>query len=67
MKLKQLEFDLVSELKNVCIEIPLLQEIKDIPIYAKTVMELCTKRPGRQKRELSTIQVGGNIANLMST
>jgi len=50
MKLKQPEFDLVSELRNVCIKIPLLQAIKDIPIYAKTVKELCTKKSGRQKR-----------------
>lgn len=67
MKLKQPEFDLVSELRNVCIKIPLLQEIKDIQIYAKTVRDLCTKGPRRQKIELSTIQVGGNLASLMST
>lgn len=36
-------------------------------IYAKIVREICTKRPGRQKRELSTIQVGGNHKTLMST
>jgi len=35
------QYDLLDELKNVCIKIPLLQEIKDIPIYAKTVRELC--------------------------
>lgn len=55
------------ELRNVCIKIPLLQEIKDIPIYTKIVRELCTKRPGRQKRELSTIKLGGKLASLMST
>jgi hypothetical protein len=30
-------YDLLDELKNVCIKIPLLQAIKDIPIYAKIV------------------------------
>jgi len=50
MKIKQLEFDLVYELRNVCIKILLLQEIKDILIYAKTMRELCTKKPGRQKK-----------------
>ncbi len=55
------------ELRNVCINISLLKEINDIPIYAKTVRELCTKKPGRQKREHSTIQVGGKLASLMST
>lgn len=67
MKIKQPEFDLVSELRSVCIKISLLQEIKDIPIYAKTVRELCTKKPRRQKKEPSTIQVGGKLASLVST
>jgi hypothetical protein len=42
------EFDLEAELRNVCVKIPLLQAIKDIPIYAKTVRELCIKKPGRK-------------------
>ena len=67
MKLKQPQFDLLFELRNACIKIPLLQEIKDIPIYAKTVRVLCTTKPRRQKREPSNIQVGGNLAILMST
>ena len=67
MKLKQPEFYLVFELRNVCIKILLLQEIKDIPIYAKIVREICTKKPRRQKKEPSTIQVDGKIASLMST
>ena len=29
------DFDLLGELKNLCIKIPLLQAIQDIPIYAK--------------------------------
>ena len=55
------------ELRNVCIKILLLQAIKDIPIYAKTMREICTKKLGRQKREPYTIQVGGKLASLMST
>jgi hypothetical protein len=42
------EFDLEAELQNVCVKIPLLQAIKDIPIYAKTVRDLCIKKPGRK-------------------
>lgn len=64
---KQPEFDLVLELRNVCINIPLLQIIRDIPIYAKIFRELCTKTSGRQKKEPSKIQVGGKLASLMST
>eukprot|EP00253_Pinus_taeda_P009414 PITA_09414 len=66
MKIKQPEFDLVYELRNVSIKIPLLQEINDIPIYAKTIRELCTEKPGRQNKEHSAIQVGGKLASLMS-
>ena len=31
------EFDILNELKNICVKIPLLQAIKDIPIYSKVV------------------------------
>ena len=55
------------ELINMCIKISLQEVIKDIPIYAKIVRELCTKKLGRQNKESSTIQVGGKLASLMST
>jgi hypothetical protein len=31
----QPEIDFLGELRNVCVKIPLFQEIKDIPIYSK--------------------------------
>jgi hypothetical protein len=31
------EFDILNELKNICVKIPLLQAIKDITIYSKVV------------------------------
>ena len=37
------EYDVVNELKNICIKIPLLQAIKDIPIYSKVIKDLCIK------------------------
>jgi hypothetical protein len=40
----QSEFDIMTELRNVCVKIPLLQAIKDVPIYAKTIKELCIKK-----------------------
>ena len=49
------EFNLEAELKNLCIWIPLLQDIKDILIYAKTTRELCLKRWGRKKKDPPTI------------
>jgi len=38
-------YDFLDELKNVCIKIPLLQAIREIPILAKTIKELSIKRP----------------------
>ena len=31
------EYDIMNELKNNCVKIPLLQAIKDIPIYRKVI------------------------------
>jgi hypothetical protein len=33
----QSEFDIFNELKNICVKIPLLQDINDTPIYSKVV------------------------------
>jgi len=50
------EFDLIIELKNIYIKVPLLQAIKYIPINAKTVQGLCLKKTQRKKIEQKTIQ-----------
>jgi hypothetical protein len=42
---------LETELRNICVKILLLQAIKDIPIYAKIVREICIKNTGRQRKE----------------
>ena len=41
------EFHVLDELTNVCVKIPLLQAIKDIPIYTKAIKELCLNHTGR--------------------
>lgn len=38
------DFDLLGELKNIFIKIPLLQAIQNILIYHKTIKELCVKK-----------------------
>ena len=38
-------FNLLGELKNIYVKIPLLQALQDVPIYAKTVQDLCTRKP----------------------
>ena len=48
-----LEYNILNELKNICVKIPLLQAIKDIPIYSKVIKELCIKRPGKKKKDPS--------------
>ena len=61
------EFSILEELKKTYVKIPLLQEIKEIPIYEKTIKELIIKKYGRRKRDPPTIQVVGSLASLMST
>jgi hypothetical protein len=58
--------DIEDELRNVCIKIPLLQAIKDIPIYAKIIRYLCIKKPGRKKKEPLLIQVVGQLSEFIS-
>ena len=43
------DFDILGELRNLCIKIPLLQAIQDITIYAKTIKELCGKKKLRKQ------------------
>jgi hypothetical protein len=60
------EFDVLDELRNVCVKIPLLQAIKDIPIYTKAIKELCSKKTNKIRKDPPTIHVIGNLAGLMS-
>jgi len=59
------EDELLGELKQLCVKIPLLQAIKDVSIYNKLVKEKCFRNPGRKKRDASTINVIGQLSNLM--
>jgi hypothetical protein len=52
-------------LQNLHVNIPLLQAIKDVPIYAKTVRDLCIKRPGQKPRDPLTVHVVGDLSELM--
>ena len=56
------EFDILNELNNICVKIPLLQAIKDIPIYIKVVKELCIKKPGRKQKDPPTVHLIGEIS-----
>jgi hypothetical protein len=59
-------FDIVGELKNLYVNIPLLQTLQDIPIYEKTIKELCGRKPVRKiKNSSSTIRIVGALSNLI--
>jgi len=60
------DLDLLGELKNLCVKIPLLQNIQDIPIYAKTIKELCTKMPTRKIKATTIIHVVVTLSDLLS-
>ena len=47
------------------VRIPLLQALKEVPIYAKTVKYLCIKKLGRKPKDLTTIHVMGKLTELM--
>jgi hypothetical protein len=58
-------FNLLGELQNMHVNIPLLQEIRDVPIYAKTVRDLCIKKPGRKPKDPLTVHVVGDLSEIM--
>ena len=60
------KFDIEAELRNICVKIPLLQAIKDIPILTKTIRYLCIKKPRRKRKQPSIIQVGGQATTLIT-
>jgi hypothetical protein len=61
------EHDFLNELKNICVKIPSLEAIKNIPIYTKQIRELCLKKSGRKIKDRMTMQVVGKLSSLMST
>lgn len=59
------ESNFLRELQNLHIQIPLLQALKEVPIYVKTVLDLCIKKPGRKPKDPTTIHVMGKLSELM--
>jgi hypothetical protein len=59
-------FDIIGEIRNLYVKIPLLQALQDIPIYAKTIKELCGKKPVRKvKNSSSIVHVVGALSDLI--
>ena len=61
---KEQPFDIVDQLKNIHVQIPLFQAIKDIPVYGKAIREACLKKPGRKKKDPTTVHVVGQLPNI---
>ena len=59
-------FNLLREMQNLYVKIPLLQALRDVPIYARTVRDICIKKPGRKAKDPLTVHVMGDLAALMS-
>ena len=60
------QFDFGSELRNVCIRIPLLQDIMDVPIYSKMIRDLCLKKPGKKHKDPLAIHVVVQLSDYIS-
>jgi len=59
------ETKLLGELKHLCVKIPHLQAIKDVPIYNRLIKEKCFRHLGRCKRDAPTINVIRQLSDLM--
>ena len=47
------------------VKIPLLDAIKEVPIYTKAIKEACIKTLGQKKKDPKTIHVLGQLSDLM--
>jgi len=59
-------FNLLGELHNLYVKIPLLQALRDVPIYARTVRDICIKKPRRKAKDPLTVHVMGELTALMT-
>ena len=64
--LEPLAFNILGELQNLYVKIPLLQALRDVPIYARTVRDVCIKKPGRKAKDPLTVRVMGKLTALMT-
>ena len=59
-------FNILGEVQNLYVKIPLLQALRDVPIYARTIRDICVKKPGRKTKDPLTVHVMGDLSALMS-
>ena len=63
--MEQPSFNLLGELKNIYVKIPLLQALHDVPTFSKTVRELVLKKPGRKPKDPPIVNVVGRLSKIM--
>ena len=63
--MEQPSLNLLGDLKNIYVRIPLLQALHDVPIYAKTVRDVVLKKLGRKPKDPPTVHVVGNLSELI--
>ena len=59
------ENEILGEMKSSCVNIPLLQDIKDVHIFNRFIQEECIKRLERKRKDTTTINVIGQLVDLM--
>jgi len=59
-------FNLLGELQNLYVKILLLQALRDVPIYARTIRDIWIKKPGRKAKDPLTVHVMGELTALMT-
>ena len=63
--MEQPSFNLLGELKNIYVIIPILQALHNISIYAKTIRDLVVKKLGKKPKYPPTVHVVGKLSELM--
>ena len=60
--MEQHYFNILKELKNLYVKLPLLQSLHDVPIYAKTIKDPCVRKRGRNPRDPPIVHVIGKLS-----
>ena len=59
------QFNLLGELKNIYVKIPLLWALQNVPIYAITIWDMCTRKLGRKPMDPPIVHVIGKLSELI--
>lgn len=60
-----LTFNILGKLWNIHVKIPVLQALRVVPIYARSVRDIFIKKPGRKAKDPLTVHVMGDLATLI--